>query len=129
MGDVVAFRPRAAPEPKEDIPPNEKRDALLRLMESGVAMVHLDARKPGVVVPAQHAKDFHLRLNFSWRYKIGDLDIGGDKIVGTLSFSGRSFRCEVPWSAVFGITSAENIEIGEVYLKDLPDELGKPGGA
>jgi hypothetical protein len=35
MGDVVQFRSRAAPEPKKDLPPNEKRDALLRLMESG----------------------------------------------------------------------------------------------
>jgi stringent starvation protein B len=136
MGDVVQFRPRPKEEPKpyrgtpgtEKCAPNEKRDALLRLMELGVAMVHLDARKPGVVVPPEHAKDFDLRLNFSWRYRIGDLNVGDDKIVGTLSFSGRSFRCEVPWSAVFGITSARDIEIGEVYLKDLPDELGKPPG-
>ena len=40
-------------------------------------------------------------LNFSYRYKIRDLDIGAEDVVGTLSFSGRDFRCELPWSAIF----------------------------
>jgi stringent starvation protein B len=129
MGDVVQFRPRSAAVMKVEarpLPPNEKRDALLRLMDSGVAMVHLDARRPGVIVPRQYANDFNLRLNFSWRYRIGDLDIGAEKIVGSLSFSGLTFRCEVPWTAIFGITCPNRPEIGEVYLKDLPDELAKP---
>lgn len=131
MGDVVQFRPRAAPTARVEagpLPPNAKRDVLLRLMDAGVAMVHLDARKPGVVVPAAHAKDFDLRLNFSWKFRIGDMNIGAEKIVASLSFAGRPFRCEVPWSAVYAVTPSGRIDssAGEIFLADLPDELGKP---
>lgn len=126
MGDVVQFRPRAAPAPKTALPPNVKRDALIRLMDVGVAMVHLDARKPGVMVPAQYAKEHHLRLNFAWAYKIRDLDTSGpEKLIGSLSFAGRNFRCELPWSAIFAITSDARREMSEMWLAELPDELGK----
>ena len=38
----------------------DKRQTLLQFLERGVTMVHLDARKSGVVVPPQYAQEPHL---------------------------------------------------------------------
>ena len=101
-----------------------KKQAMLANLERGVTMVHLDARRPGVVVPAQFAQDAHLRLNFSYRYSIPDLEIGDERVSATLSFGGRPFRCVVPWSAVFGITSHVTGDV-QVWPEDVPPELAE----
>ena len=65
-----------------------KKQTLLQYLQRGVAMVHLDARRPGVVVPPQYATDAHLRLNLSYRYSIPDFEIDDRRVQATLSFSG-----------------------------------------
>src|SRR5438067_1645208 len=99
-----------------------KKETLLAYLARGIAMVHLDARRPGVVVPSQYAMDAHLRLNLSYRYGIPDLDITDQRIQATLSFGGRSFRCILPWGCVFGITSHGTGD-GQVWPEDLPVEV------
>jgi stringent starvation protein B len=99
----------------------DKRQTLLHFLERGVAMVHLDARKPGVEVPPQYAQEAHLRLNLSYRYNIPDLDLNERRIQATLSFSGRPFRCLLPWGSIFGITS--HAGEGQVWPEDLPGEV------
>ena len=107
--------------------PNKKQ-TLLQYLQRGVTMVHLDARRPGVVVPPQYASDAHLRLNLSYRYSIPDFEIDDRRIQATLSFSGASFQCVLPWEALFGITS--HAGDGQVWPEDLPTEvmqtLGRP---
>jgi stringent starvation protein B len=102
----------------------DKRDLLLRLLDRGVAMIHLDARFSGVAVPAQFAQDPHLRLNLSYRYQLHDLDIGEERVRATLSFGGRPFHCVVPWKAVFAITSQASGE-GQVWPEDMPAEVAQ----
>jgi stringent starvation protein B len=104
------------------IRPPTKRETLLGFLARGVAMVHLDARRPGVVVPPQYATDAHLRLNLSYRYSIPDLDVGDEHVQATLSFGGRPFRCVLPWTAVFGIT-CHGTGDGQVWPEDLPVEV------
>jgi stringent starvation protein B len=99
-----------------------KKETLLAYLERGIAMLHLDARRKGVEVPAQHAEDPHLRLNLSYRYGIPDLTVDEEQVVATLSFRGRGFQCRVPWSAIFGITSQSTGE-GQVWPEDLPSEV------
>jgi len=99
----------------------DKRQTLLHFLERGVTMVHLDARKPGVVVPSQYAQEPHLRLNLSYRYNIPDLEMGERRVQATLSFSGRPFRCLLPWESIFGITS--HAGEGQVWPEDLPGEV------
>ena len=99
-----------------------KRETLLAYLARGIAMVHLDARRPGVVVPPQYAMDAHLRLNLSYRYGIPDFDIAEQRIQATLSFGGRTFRCILPWGSVFGITSHGTGD-GQVWPEDLPVEV------
>ena len=57
-----------------------KKETLLAYLARGIAMVHLDARRPGVVVPSQYAMDAHLRLNLSYRYGIPDLEVSDQRI-------------------------------------------------
>jgi stringent starvation protein B len=99
-----------------------KKETLLAYLARGVAMVHLDARRPAVVVPPQYAMDAHLRLNLSYRYGIPDLDISEERIRATLSFAGRPFRCLIPWGSVFGIT-CHGTGDGQVWPEDLPVEV------
>ena len=105
-----------------------KKQTLLQYLQRGVTMVHLDARRPGVVVPPQYAGDAHLRLNLSYRYSIPDFEIDDRRIQATLSFSGASFQCILPWGSIFGITS--HAGDGQVWPEDLPTEvrqtLGRP---
>jgi stringent starvation protein B len=98
-----------------------KKQVLLALLERGIAMVHLDARRPGVSVPAQFAAEPHLRLNLSYRFGIPDLVVDDEKVQATLSFSRQPFQCVMPWPAIFGVTSEEGR--GQVWPEDLPTEV------
>ena len=99
-----------------------KKQTLLGYLERGIAMLHLDARRPGVSVPAQYAQNPDLRLNLSYRYQIHDLEIGDDGVQATLSFGGRPFHCVVPWEAIYGIsshTAGDELK----WPEDMPAEL------
>ena len=106
-----------------------KKQTFLQYLQRGVTMVHLDARRPGVIVPPQYAGDAHLRLNLSYQYSIPDFEIDDRRIQATLSFSGAPFQCILPWESIFGITS--HAGDGQVWPEDLPTEvmqtLSKPG--
>jgi len=102
--------------------PPVKQETLRAYLERGIAMIHLDARRPGVAVPPQHEGDPHLRINLSYRYGIPDFVIDDAHVQATLSFGGRPFTCKVPWSAVFGITSQTTGD-GQVWPEDLPTEV------
>ena len=101
----------------------DKKQVLLAFLERGVAMIHLDARRPGVKVPLQHRAEAHLRLNLSYRYRIPDFDIADAGVQATLSFGGQPFLCVLPWPSIFGITSQANGD-GQVWPEDLPVEVG-----
>src|ERR1700682_3415364 len=99
-----------------------KKETLLAFLARGVAMVHLDSRRPGVIVPAQYVNDAHLRLNLSYRYSVPDLEVTEENVQATLSFGGRPFRCTLPWGSIFGITSHGTGD-GQVWPEGLPVEV------
>jgi stringent starvation protein B len=99
-----------------------KKQTLLAYLSRGVTMLHLDARRSGVVVPQQYGSEAHLRLNLSYRYAIPDLDISEERVQATLSFSGQHFQCQLPWESIFGITSHSSGD-GQVWPEDLPVEV------
>ena len=102
-----------------------KKQTLLMYLARGVAMVHLDARRKGVLVPEQFHEDAHLRLNLSYRYSIPDLDIDDARVQATLSFGGVPFRCIMPWDCIFGITSQATGD-GQIWPEDLPTGVIQP---
>lgn len=100
----------------------EKKDRLLTALDKGMVMIHLDARRPGVLVPKGVAGEAHLRLNLSYRFDPPDLTVGDWGVRSTLSFGGSRFKVAVPWSALFAITSQVSREFW-LYPDDMPQEL------
>ncbi len=101
---------------------NEKKERLLTALDKGMVMIHLDARRPGVLVPKALCGEAHLRLNLSYRFDPPDLTVGDWGIRSSLSFSGSRFKVAVPWSALFAITSQVSREFW-LYPDDMPQEL------
>ena len=101
---------------------SEKKDRLLAALGRGLVMVHLDARRPGVLVPPDLRCESHLRLHLSYRFDPPDLAVGEWGIRSTLSFSGKRFTVAVPWSALFAITSKVTHEFW-MFPEDMPTEL------
>lgn len=103
---------------------SEKKDRLLAALDRGMVMVHLDARRPGVLVPQELRSESHLRLHLSYRFKppCCDLAVGEWGIRSTLSFSGEPFTVAIPWSALFAITSRVTHEFW-MFPDDMPTEL------
>lgn len=100
----------------------EKKERLLAALDRGLVMIHLDARRQGVVVPKHLASEPHLRLNISYRFDPPDLSVGEWGVRSTLSFSGSRFKVAVPWSALFAITCHTSKEFW-LYPDDMPQEL------
>ncbi|PTL77883.1 ClpXP protease specificity-enhancing factor SspB [Vitiosangium sp. GDMCC 1.1324] len=100
----------------------EKKARLLAALDKGMVMIHLDARRPGVIVPPALRTESHLRLNLSYRFDPPDLTVGEWGVRCTLSFSGSRFTVAVPWSALFAITSHVTKEFW-MYPDDMPAEL------
>jgi stringent starvation protein B len=100
----------------------DKKERLLAALDQGMVMIHLDARRPGVLVPASLKGEAHLRLNLSYRFDPPDLTVGEWGVRCTLSFSGSRFTVAVPWSALFAIASHVTKEFW-MYPDDMPPEL------
>ncbi|HLL52215.1 MAG TPA: ClpXP protease specificity-enhancing factor SspB [Myxococcaceae bacterium] len=100
----------------------EKKSRLLAALENGMVMIHLDARRPGVLVPEQLRGEFHLRLNLSYNFDPPDLAVGEWGVRSTLSFKGSRFKVAVPWSAVFAVTSNVTKDLW-LFPDDIPAEL------
>jgi stringent starvation protein B len=103
-------------------PPRSKREGLETLLARGLVMIHLDARRPEVVVPEYLSRDPHLCLNLSYRFGLPDLEIDDWGVRATLSFRGQGFHCRIPWTALFAMTQGGG-ERGWLWPHDLPAEL------
>jgi len=98
-----------------------KKSLLERLLDQGMVMVHLDARRDGVDVPGQFRAEADLRLNLSYRFSHGDLALGEDEVSATLNFDHGPYRCEVPLPAIFAVVSHVTGE-GFFFPGDAPPE-------
>lgn len=100
-----------------------KKEAFLALLHAGWASLHLDARCPGVVVPAPFSSQAHLVLQYgrNMPIPITDLEVTEEGISATLSFSRVPHRTYVPWSAVYAISCTNGC--GVLYREDVPDEV------
>ena len=101
---------------------DEKKARLLGSLEQGMTMIHLDARRPGVLVPEHLRQEAHLLLNLSYRFDPPDLAVGEWGVRCTLTFANKRFTIAVPWSALYAISSHLSKEFW-MYPDDMPREL------
>ncbi|MFQ5716971.1 MAG: ClpXP protease specificity-enhancing factor SspB [Nitrospinales bacterium] len=99
----------------------DKRDFLLYLLEKGDALVCLDARKPGVKVPANHKGDPTLRLVLNLNFR-RPMEITQEGIYATLAFQGRPSRCVVPFESVWAIFEP-SLKEGQVWEESVPKDM------
>jgi stringent starvation protein B len=102
----------------------EKKDRVLEALEQGMTQIHLDARRPGVLVPEKFRADHHLVLNISYRFDPPDLSVSEWGVRQTLSFGGSRFTVAVPWSALYAVASLSTRELW-MFPDDLPQELAE----
>jgi len=102
----------------------EKKQRLLQALEQGLTQIHLDARRPGVLVPERYRTDHHLVLNLSYRFDPPDLTVTEWGVRQTLLFGGQRFTIGAPWSAVYAVASLVSREFW-MYPDDMPDELAE----
>jgi stringent starvation protein B len=93
------------------------------LLLRGSVFVHLDPRRPGVLVPARLRSQAQvvLQIGLDMPVPIPDLRVDEEGIFGTLSFKGIPFTCFVPWAAVFALVGED--AKGMVWSKEMPDEI------
>jgi stringent starvation protein B len=100
-----------------------KRDAFLALLRAGWASLHLDARSPGVVVPAPFSSQAHLVLQYgrNMPIPITDLEVTEAGVSATLSFARVCRRTYIPWNAVYAVTCTNGC--GVLYREDMPADV------
>jgi stringent starvation protein B len=107
--------------PPQVLPP--KKDVALFLLQGTTMFVHLDPRKPDVVVPDWFRKqpNLILQVGLNMALPIPDLRVDDDCVSGTLSFNRSPFWCKIPWGAVFALVG-ENGR-GMIWPADVPSEV------
>ncbi len=100
-----------------------KQHAFLALLREGWTSLHLDARRPGVVVPPQLHGEPHLVLQYGHDLPIPipDLEVDEYGVRATLSFSRTAHRTVVPWSAVYVVACDDGR--GVLYTEDVPPDV------
>ena len=99
----------------------KKYDFLLYLLETGDAMVCLDARLPDVDVPKNQKSISSLNLVFNLNFR-QPIEVNQDAISATLAFSGRPYKCLLPFEAVWAIYDP-NMHNGQVWEESIPADM------
>ncbi len=99
----------------------KKYDFLLYLLEEGDAMVCLDSRHPEVDLPANEKNNSSLNLVFNLNFR-RPIEITDEGIFATLAFSGRPYKCTLPFDAVWAIYDP-NMKNGQVWEESIPEDM------
>jgi stringent starvation protein B len=100
-----------------------KHEVFLALLRESWTSLHLDARRPGVIVPPHLKSEPHLVLQYGHDLPIPipDLEVDEHGVRATLSFSKHPQRTVVPWSAVYVVTCDDGR--GVLYHEDVPEDV------
>jgi stringent starvation protein B len=101
--------------------PASKSELLESLLDRGMVMVTVDARRPGVDVPAHFADDPRLRLNLSYRFQL-PVEMNDWGIRATLTFGGVPHDCKLPWNSVYQVYSHATKD-QFLFPADVPEDL------
>jgi hypothetical protein len=114
MGQEMSDAPRQPP---------PKKDVALALLEESSMFIHLDPRRPDVLVPKgfMGQPQLVLQVGLNMAIPIPDLHIDEVGISCTLSFNRAPFWCRIPWSAIYALVGEDGR--GGVWAEDVPPEI------
>ena len=100
-----------------------KHKVFVDLLRKGRPSLYLDARRPGVIVPAHLRGEPHLVLQYGYDLPIPipDLEVDEHGVRATLSFSKSPQRTVIPWSAVYVVACDDGR--GVLYPEDVPNDV------
>jgi hypothetical protein len=107
--------------PTRPLPP--KKDVALALLQGPSLFIHLDPRKPEVVVPPYFKKQpqLVLQVGLNMAIPIPDLKVDDEGVSCTLSFNRRPFWCRLPWTAIYALVG-EDMK-GMIWPDEVPTEV------
>jgi stringent starvation protein B len=103
--------------------PPPKKEVALALLEVSSMFIHLDPRRPEVLVPKgfMGQPQLVLQVGLNMAIPIHDLKIDDDGVSCTLSFNRTPFWCRIPWTAVYALVGEDGR--GGVWAEDVPPEI------
>ncbi len=103
--------------------PPKKEVALALLEREPSVFIHLDPRRPGVVVPKWLANQpqLVLQIGMNMTISIPDLKVDEEGISCTLSFQRTPIWCRLPWGAIWAMVGES--QRGMVWPDDVPPEV------
>lgn len=107
---------------KGPLVPLNKIKLFTEWMKGDHVLIHLDARREDVRVPEHLKEQTALTLKMSYLFQ-GKTEHNEEGITSYLKFSGLYQECHIPWSSIWGITSADGEQV--VWPEDTPKELLK----
>jgi Stringent starvation protein B len=105
-----------------------KKDVAMALLQGPSVFIHLDPRKPEVVVPSYFKKQpqLVLQVGLNMAIAIPDLKVDDEGVTCTLSFNRRPFWCRLPWTAIYALVGealdGEDMK-GMLWPDDVPAEI------
>jgi len=100
----------------------------MALLQGPSVFIHLDPRKPEVIVPPYFKKQpqLVLQVGLNMAIPIPDLKVDDEGVTCTLSFNRRQFWCCLPWSAIYALVGealdGEDMK-GMLWPDDVPAEI------
>src|SRR4051812_1369251 len=107
--------------PTRPLPP--KKEVAMALLEGPSVYVHLDPRKPEVMVPPWLKKQAQLvlQVGLNMAIPIPDLKVDDTGVSCTLSFNRAPFWCQLPWTAIYALVGEDGR--GMVWPSEVPSEV------
>lgn len=107
----------------EEPRPPPKKDIANELLRGPSLFVHLDPRRPGVIVPKSFTgqPQLVLQVGLNMVIPIPDLKVDDDGISCTLSFNRVPIFCRLPWSSIYALVGENGM--GMVWQDDVPPEV------
>jgi len=100
----------------------QKKMAVMRVLDTGIVMIHCDPRHEGVGLPDFLKSDPIVRLNFAYGFRLPSFEVDDDAISAVLNFNGHKTYCVIPWESIFAITAPEKEHRGWFWRESAPRE-------
>jgi stringent starvation protein B len=95
----------------------------LALLQGSSLYIHLDPRKPEVIVPPHFRRQAQLvlQVGLNMAVPIPDLRVDDEGVTCTLSFNRSPFWCRLPWTAVYALVGDD--KRGMIWPDEVPAEV------